>query len=183
MRLLCGCGAQEARLDIDIGEGRGRTRLSCACRPVHQIKAEDRGTGGRLAMASVDTRAIEGEIDRSASRFAPRCAPTANEIGLRCGRSLPMSSAYGTNRSRARSKTMRPRGQSSYSYDRTKARKAGSTVRSRRQRSHVSCVPGRKLGQSPYGSARSSGQPAASSFASPFDVCTTQKISRCGVSR
>src|ERR1700726_1908526 len=63
-RLLCGCGAQEARLDTDIGEGRGRTRLSCACRPAHQIEAEDRGTGGRLAMASVDTRAIEGEIDR-----------------------------------------------------------------------------------------------------------------------
>jgi hypothetical protein len=34
-RLLCGCGAQEARLDTDIGEGRGRTRLLClsASRP------------------------------------------------------------------------------------------------------------------------------------------------------
>src|ERR1700730_4044669 len=63
-RLLCGCGAQEARLDPDIGQGRGRTRLSCACRPAVQIEAEDRRTGGRLAMASVDTRAIEGEIDR-----------------------------------------------------------------------------------------------------------------------
>src|SRR3984893_3534345 len=63
-RLLCGCGAQEARLDTDIGEGRGRTRLSCACRPAVQIEAEDRRTGGRLAMASMDTRAIEGEIDR-----------------------------------------------------------------------------------------------------------------------
>jgi hypothetical protein len=51
-RLLCGCGAQEARLDTDIGEGRGRTRLSCACRPADQIEAEDRRTGG------------EGEIDR-----------------------------------------------------------------------------------------------------------------------
>src|ERR1019366_1727367 len=63
-RLLCGCGTQEARLDTDIGEGRGRTRLSCACRPADQIEAEDRRTGGRLAMASVDTRALEGEIDR-----------------------------------------------------------------------------------------------------------------------
>src|ERR1700730_10548421 len=63
-RLLCGCGAQEARLDPDIGEGRGRTRLSCACRPADQIEAEDRRTGGCLAMASVDTRALEGEIDR-----------------------------------------------------------------------------------------------------------------------
>jgi hypothetical protein len=28
-RLLCGYGAQEARLNVDIGEGRRRTRLSC----------------------------------------------------------------------------------------------------------------------------------------------------------
>src|ERR1700720_4919161 len=63
-RLLCGCGAQEARLDTDIGEGRDRTRLSCACRTADQIEAEDLRTGGRLAMASGDTRAIEGEIDR-----------------------------------------------------------------------------------------------------------------------
>src|SRR6202022_4453901 len=63
-RLLCGCGAQEARLDTDIGEGRGRTRLSCACRPAVQIEVEDRRTVGRLAMASVDTQAIEGEVDR-----------------------------------------------------------------------------------------------------------------------
>src|SRR6202045_1233156 len=63
-RLLCGCGAQEARLDPDIGEGRGRTRLSCACRSADQIEAEDLRATGRLAMASVDTRAIEGEIDR-----------------------------------------------------------------------------------------------------------------------
>ena len=45
-------------------EQRGRTRLSRACRPADQIEAEDRRTTGRLAMASVDTRAIEGEIDR-----------------------------------------------------------------------------------------------------------------------
>src|SRR5580704_12151831 len=63
-RLLCGCGAQEARLNTDIGEGRGRTRLSCACRPADQIEAEDLRATGRLAMASVDTQAIEGEIDR-----------------------------------------------------------------------------------------------------------------------
>src|SRR6202045_4251970 len=63
-RLLCGCGAQEARLNADIGEGRGRTRLSCACRSADQIEAEDRRATGRLAMASVDTRAIEGKIDR-----------------------------------------------------------------------------------------------------------------------
>src|SRR5580704_13097205 len=63
-RLLCGCGAQEARLDPDIGEDRGRTRLSCTCRPADQIEAKDRRTGGRLAMASMDTRAIKGEIDR-----------------------------------------------------------------------------------------------------------------------
>ena len=31
-RLLCGCGAQEARLDPDIGEGRGRARLSSTLR-------------------------------------------------------------------------------------------------------------------------------------------------------
>ena len=43
---------------------RGRTRLSCACRTADQIEAEDRRATGRLAMASVDTRAIEGEIDR-----------------------------------------------------------------------------------------------------------------------
>src|ERR1700738_5214835 len=43
---------------------RGRTRLSCACRPAAQIEGEDRRTTGRLAMASGDTRAIEGEIDR-----------------------------------------------------------------------------------------------------------------------
>jgi len=39
--------------------------------PADQIEAEDRRTTGRLAMASVDARAIEGEIDRirrSASR-------------------------------------------------------------------------------------------------------------------
>jgi hypothetical protein len=63
-RLLCGGGAQEARLDPDIGEGRGRTRLSCACRTAVQIEAEDLRATGRLAMASMDTRAIEGEIDR-----------------------------------------------------------------------------------------------------------------------
>src|SRR6202022_4387394 len=62
--LLCGCGAQEARLDTDIGEGRGRTRLPSDRRPADQIEAEDRRKGGRLAMASMDTRAIEGEIDR-----------------------------------------------------------------------------------------------------------------------
>src|ERR1700730_12329621 len=62
-RLLCGCGAQEARLDTDIGEGRGRTRLSCACQPADQIEAEDLRTTGRLAMASMDSRAIEGAID------------------------------------------------------------------------------------------------------------------------
>jgi Protein of unknown function (DUF2924) len=63
-RLLCGRGAQEARLDADLGEGRGRTRLSRDCRPAVQIEAEDLRATGRLAMASVDTRAIEGEIDR-----------------------------------------------------------------------------------------------------------------------
>src|SRR3984893_14412088 len=63
-RLLCRCGAQETRLDPDIGEGRGRTRLSCDCRTAVQIEAEDLRATGRLAMASVDTRAIEGEIDR-----------------------------------------------------------------------------------------------------------------------
>src|SRR5450631_1146523 len=63
-QLLCECRAQEARLNLDIGEGRRRTRLSCACRPADQIEAEDRRTGGRLAMASVDTGAIEGEITR-----------------------------------------------------------------------------------------------------------------------
>src|SRR2546430_16349720 len=56
--------AGEARLDADRREGRGRTRLSCACRPADQIEAEDRRKCGRLAMASVDTRATEGEIDR-----------------------------------------------------------------------------------------------------------------------
>jgi hypothetical protein len=55
---------QETRLDPDIGEGRGRTRLSCTCRTAVQIEAEDLRATGRLAMASVDTRAIEGEIDR-----------------------------------------------------------------------------------------------------------------------
>src|SRR5580700_7585454 len=70
-RLLCGCGAQEARLDPYIGEGRGRTRLSCACRPADQIEAEDRHTDGRLAMAEVDTRAFEGEIDRLRSLGLP----------------------------------------------------------------------------------------------------------------
>src|ERR1700730_14078723 len=63
-RLLCRCGAQEARLDATIGEGRGRTRLSCACRPADQIEAEDRHIAGRLAMALMDSRAIEGEITR-----------------------------------------------------------------------------------------------------------------------
>ena len=32
-RLLCGCGAQETRLNTDIGEGRRRTHLSCDCQP------------------------------------------------------------------------------------------------------------------------------------------------------
>src|SRR3984893_1986274 len=63
-RLLCGCGAQEARLDTDIGAGRGRTRLAFACRRADQIEAEDLRATGRLAMAGMDTRAIEGEIDR-----------------------------------------------------------------------------------------------------------------------
>src|SRR6202040_1129467 len=63
-RLLCGCGVQEARLNADIGEGRGRTRLSCACRSADQIEAEDLRATGRLAMASGDTRAFEGEIAR-----------------------------------------------------------------------------------------------------------------------
>src|ERR1700730_14433045 len=63
-RLLCGCGAQEARLDTNIGGGRGRTRLSCACRPAVQIEPEDRRATSCLAMASVDTGAIEGEIAR-----------------------------------------------------------------------------------------------------------------------
>src|SRR5580700_590192 len=59
-RLLCRCGAQEARLDTAIGEARGRTRLSCACRPAVEIEAEDLHIAGRLAMASMDSRAIEG---------------------------------------------------------------------------------------------------------------------------
>ncbi len=58
-----GCGAQEARLDTDIGEGRGRTHVSCDGRPTVQIEAEDCRSIGRLAMALVDPRAIEGEID------------------------------------------------------------------------------------------------------------------------
>jgi hypothetical protein len=45
-RLLCGCGAQEARLNADIGEGWRRKRLSCACRPAVQIEAEDLRTTG-----------------------------------------------------------------------------------------------------------------------------------------
>jgi hypothetical protein len=63
-RLLCGRGAQETRLDAAIRENRGRTRLSCGCRQAVQIEAEDRRTSGRLAMAGVDPRASEGEIDR-----------------------------------------------------------------------------------------------------------------------
>src|SRR3984893_6240641 len=39
-------------------------RLSCACRTADQIEAEDLRATGRLAMAGMDTRAIEGEIDR-----------------------------------------------------------------------------------------------------------------------
>jgi hypothetical protein len=57
-----GASCKRWRRPADIGEGRGRTRLSCACRTAVQIEAEDRRTGGRLA--SVDPRAIEGEIDR-----------------------------------------------------------------------------------------------------------------------
>src|ERR1700731_5217839 len=56
--------AQETRLDTDIGEGRGRTRLSGDGRTAIQIEAEVFRTAGRLAMVSVDTGAIEGEIDR-----------------------------------------------------------------------------------------------------------------------
>ena len=62
--LLCRGGTQEARLDATIGEDWGRTRVSCACRTAAQIEAEDRRATGRLAMSGVDTRAIEGEIDR-----------------------------------------------------------------------------------------------------------------------
>jgi hypothetical protein len=51
-----------------ISEKVGRTRLSCACRPADQIEAEDLHIAGRLAMASMDSRAIEGEIDRLRSR-------------------------------------------------------------------------------------------------------------------
>src|ERR1700726_2895986 len=70
-RLLCGCGAQEARLDPDIGEGRGRTRLSCTCRTADQIEAEDLHIAGHLAMASVDTRAIEGETGGTSAGHSP----------------------------------------------------------------------------------------------------------------
>ena len=63
-RLLRGCGAQEARLSVGIGEGGRRTRLSCDGRTTVQIEAEDRRSTGRLAMALMDSRAIEGEIDR-----------------------------------------------------------------------------------------------------------------------
>src|ERR1019366_8050983 len=63
-RLLCGCGAQETRLNADIGEGLRRTRLSCDCQTAVQIEAEDLRTIGRLAMAGMDTPALEGEIDR-----------------------------------------------------------------------------------------------------------------------
>ena len=68
-RLLCGCGAQEARLNADIGEGRRRTRLSCDCRTAVQIEAEDLRTTGRLAMAGVDTRSTSSiAFGRSTSR-------------------------------------------------------------------------------------------------------------------
>jgi Protein of unknown function (DUF2924) len=56
--------AQKTRLDTDVGEGRGRTRLSGDGRTAIQIEAEVFRTAGRLAMVSVDTGAIEGEIDR-----------------------------------------------------------------------------------------------------------------------
>jgi hypothetical protein len=38
--------------------------IHCAWQTAAQIEAKDRRTGGRLAMASVDTQATEGEIDR-----------------------------------------------------------------------------------------------------------------------
>ena len=52
------------KLGLTLIEGRGRTRLSCDCRPAVQIEAEDLRSTGRLAMASMVSRAIEGEIDR-----------------------------------------------------------------------------------------------------------------------
>src|ERR1019366_4468164 len=53
-RLLCGCGAQETRLNADIGEGRRRTRLSCDCQTAVQIEAEK---CGRNAPSRFDLRA------------------------------------------------------------------------------------------------------------------------------
>jgi hypothetical protein len=52
-RLLCGCGAQEARLDLDIGEGQGRTRL-------YTTNARDQS--GKTKLARAKTRAKTGVV-------------------------------------------------------------------------------------------------------------------------
>ena len=97
-RLLCRCGAQEARLDTAIGEGRGRTRLSCACRPAVEIEAEDLHIAGRLAMASMDSRAIEGlrsdaESSDSSEAANMSSAPDNKRHLIRAAKSHPAGAA------------------------------------------------------------------------------------------
>jgi hypothetical protein len=76
-RLLCGCGAQETRLDPDIGEGRGRARLSCACRTAVQIEAEDLRATGRLARQSSLGGVISG-LGRNRRHFRFGMAETGS---------------------------------------------------------------------------------------------------------
>src|SRR5262249_6483818 len=65
-RLLCRRSAQKARVDADLGEGQRRTHLLRDRREAIQIEAESEhpGATGRLAMAKVSTRVIEGAFDR-----------------------------------------------------------------------------------------------------------------------
>ena len=74
-RLLCRCGAQEARLDADVGEGRRRTRLSCDL------------PGSRP--------------NRSRIRRSPRGRPPSHGFGGYTERSRARSIAFGRSASRS----------------------------------------------------------------------------------
>jgi hypothetical protein len=88
---------------------------------------------GNAILTAKDFAEIEGHLVHGAhSALGLASASVFREQGGIFRRSARM------NKSRDWSKTMRPRGQSSYSYDRTMARRARSTVLSRRHCAHVS---------------------------------------------